>query len=91
MSRYDRTRLKSRIRLPTPAVAGDGYYDARRDLRASTHVPRVSGASRALCGDDLDDISVDIERGGALTLVIIGLYKTEVIHWRGPWKGIHEV
>jgi putative transposase len=72
---YNRLRLRL-LRRP---VESTQYLSIRYTERlAEAGIERSVGST----GDSYDN---------ALAESVIGLYKTEVIHRRGPWKGIDEV
>jgi len=75
---YDR-QLDSAGRLIHHSDRGSQYLSIRyTDRLAEAGIERSVGST----GDSYDN---------ALAESVIGLYKTEVIHRRGPWKGIDEV
>ena len=75
---YDR-QLNGAERLIHHSDRGTQYLSIRYTERlADAGIERSVGST----GDSYDN---------ALAESVIGLYKTEVIHRRGPWKGIDEV
>jgi len=75
---YDR-QLNGAERLTHHSDRGTQYLSIRYTERlADAGIERSVGST----GDSYDN---------ALAESVIGLYKTEVIHRRGPWKGIDEV
>jgi putative transposase len=75
---YDRP-LRGAARLIHHSDRGTQYLSIRYTERlAEAGIERSVGST----GDSYDN---------ALAESVIGLYKTEVIHRRGPWKGIDEV